>query len=71
MEREDERYLPIRCGFLSTHPGGYTGCGAAIRNMDQRASLARIKAPTLVVVGKRDLATTPAPASRASSRTPT
>jgi 3-oxoadipate enol-lactonase/4-carboxymuconolactone decarboxylase len=27
--------------------------------MDQRASLSRIKAPTLVVVGKRDLATTP------------
>ena len=59
MEREDERYLTIRRGFLSTDPGGYTGCGAAIRDMDQRSSLAKIKAPTLVVVGKRDLATTP------------
>ncbi len=59
MERGDERYLTVRRGFLSTDPGGYIGCGAAIRDMDQRASLSRIKAPTLVVVGKRDLATTP------------
>ena len=59
VERNDERYATVRRGFLSTDPGGYMGCGAAIRDMDQRASLAKIKAPTLVVVGKRDLATTP------------
>jgi 3-oxoadipate enol-lactonase / 4-carboxymuconolactone decarboxylase len=59
VERNDERYVTIRRTFLATDPGGYIGCGAAIRDMDQRGSLGRIKSPTLVVAGKRDLATTP------------
>lgn len=59
MERNDERYVTVRSGFLATDPAGYMGCGAAIRDMDQRESLKKIKAPTLVVAGKRDLATTP------------
>lgn len=36
MARDGECYLTIRRGFLSTDPGGDNGCGAAIRDMDQR-----------------------------------
>lgn len=46
--------------LLAVDPAGYMGCCAAIRDMDQRDSLARITAPTLVVTGTRDQATPPA-----------
>ncbi len=39
---------------------GYIGCCAAIRDMDQRRSIRAIQAPTLVLVGANDPATTPA-----------
>jgi 3-oxoadipate enol-lactonase len=35
-------------------PAGYTACCAAIRDMDQREAVARIKAPTLVIYGESD-----------------
>jgi 3-oxoadipate enol-lactonase len=38
---------------------GYAGACAAVRDMDQRESLARIAAPTLVVTGGKDGATPP------------
>jgi 3-oxoadipate enol-lactonase len=38
---------------------GYLGCCAAIRDMDQRADLAKISAPTLVLAGADDAATPP------------
>ena len=37
---------------------GYVGCGEAIRAMDHRALLPKINAPTLVIAGKHDPATT-------------
>jgi 3-oxoadipate enol-lactonase len=37
-----------------TPPEGYAGCCAAIRDMDQREAVARIKAPTLVIYGGSD-----------------
>ena len=40
---------------LATSPIGYAGCCAAIRDMDHRADLARITAPTLVIAGERDV----------------
>lgn len=40
-------------------PGGYAGCCEAIGGMDQRASLASITAPTLVIAGAEDPATPP------------
>ena len=39
---------------------GYVGCCMAIRDMDQRLSIRAIEAPTLVLVGANDPATTPA-----------
>lgn len=48
----------IKAGILATPSGGYTGCGAAIRDMDQRESIRAITAPTLVMVGELDPSTT-------------
>jgi len=36
---------------------GFTGCALAIRDMDQSSSLAFIKTPTLIVVGRHDFGT--------------
>ena len=44
--------------LLSTPLEGYIGCGEAVRDMDHRAILAKIKAPTLIIAGKQDPATT-------------
>lgn len=51
--------LPIREQFLATSAYGYAQCGLAISRMDQRATLAQIAAPTLVIAGTFDPATTP------------
>ena len=39
----------------ATDPAGYAGCCAAIRDMDQRASLGGVAIPTLVIAGDRDV----------------
>jgi 3-oxoadipate enol-lactonase len=44
--------------FLATKVDGYVGCGEAIRDMDHRPLLSKIIAPTLVIAGKHDPATT-------------
>ena len=44
--------------FLATVIEGYVGCGFAIRDMDHRSLLAKIRMPTLVIAGRRDPATT-------------
>ena len=43
--------------FLKTSAEGYAGCIEAIRDMDHRALLAKISAPTLVIAGPQDPAT--------------
>jgi 3-oxoadipate enol-lactonase len=43
--------------FLATPVEGYLACCAAVRDLDTRDLLARIKAPTLVVAGRHDKAT--------------
>ena len=43
--------------FLKTNAEGYAGCIEAIRDMDHRALLAKITAPTLVIAGRQDPAT--------------
>jgi 3-oxoadipate enol-lactonase len=48
--------------LLRTPVAGYIGCCEALRDMDQRAELARITAPTLVIAGTFDPAPTPAAA---------
>jgi 3-oxoadipate enol-lactonase/4-carboxymuconolactone decarboxylase len=60
VKQADARFASLRRMFLSIDAGGYIGCGAAIRDMDLRAGLPRIKAPTLVVAGTFDQATPPA-----------
>jgi 3-oxoadipate enol-lactonase len=58
-EREPQRVAWVRDMLLAANPVGYAGCCAAIRDMDQRVSIATIAAPTLVIVGEHDPATPP------------
>ena len=44
--------------FVATPVEGYIGCGEAIRDMDHRPLLPTITAPTLVIAGRHDPATT-------------
>jgi len=44
--------------FLATKLDGYIACGEAVRDMDHRAFLPKIKAPTLIIAGRHDPATT-------------
>lgn len=50
---------PIEVGRVreminASNVGGYVGCARAIRDMDQRDVLGKIKTPTIVVVGESD-----------------
>jgi 3-oxoadipate enol-lactonase len=45
--------------FAATPLEGYLGCAAAVRDMDHRELLPRIRAATLVIAGKHDPATPP------------
>jgi 3-oxoadipate enol-lactonase len=49
-----------RAMLQATSLGGYLGCCAALRDADERERLPGIAAPTLVVAGRFDAATTPA-----------
>lgn len=55
----DERYATARRTLLDVDPVGYTGCCAAIRDLDLRPALPGIAAPTLVIGGALDQATPP------------
>jgi 3-oxoadipate enol-lactonase len=45
--------------FAATPLEGYLACAEAVRDMDQRELLPKIKAPALVIAGKHDPATPP------------
>jgi 3-oxoadipate enol-lactonase/4-carboxymuconolactone decarboxylase len=47
----------VRRVLRATDPTGYAGCCAAVRDLNQTALLAAIQAPTLIVVGDRDIST--------------
>lgn len=49
----------VRGELLSTSTAGYVGCCAAIRDMDLRPELAKIKKSCLVIAGHDDQATPP------------
>ena len=49
----------FRAGLERTDPEGYAGCCEAIADMDLRADLPAIAAPTLVIAGADDPATPP------------
>jgi 3-oxoadipate enol-lactonase len=58
-ERDPQAVSRVQEMFAATPLEGYLGCGAAVRDMDHRELLAKIKVPTLVIAGKHDGATTP------------
>jgi 3-oxoadipate enol-lactonase len=58
-EREPEVISSFIAELESTDPAGYAGCCLAIADMDLRADLTSIKAPTLVISGADDPATPP------------
>jgi 3-oxoadipate enol-lactonase/4-carboxymuconolactone decarboxylase len=53
--RNPPQVASARRTLLATPSVGYAGCCAAIRDMDQRADLSRIKVPTLVISGDQDV----------------
>lgn len=57
-ERAPQTIAKMREMFVGTNVEGYVGCGEAIRDMDHRPLLPRIAAPTLVIAGRHDPATT-------------
>jgi 3-oxoadipate enol-lactonase len=57
LERSPEAVAPIKAMFAATALDGYIACGEAVRDMDHRELLSKIKAPTLVIAGKHDPAT--------------
>ncbi len=57
----DKTAVAAMKGMIEATPAaGYIACCAAVRDMDLRADVARIIAPTLVIAGTQDLATPPA-----------
>lgn len=56
--------------LLQLSPEGYVACCAAVRDMDQRESIARITAPTMVIAGTHDAATPPAAGQFIAQRIP-
>jgi len=56
--------------FLTTPLEGYVGCCEAVRDMDHREILKEIAAPTLVIAGRHDPATTVENAEFIRSRIP-
>jgi 3-oxoadipate enol-lactonase/4-carboxymuconolactone decarboxylase len=57
LTRGDSYAQSVRSVILGTDPIGYAGCCAALRDMDHSRLLGRIRVPTLVIVGDRDVAT--------------
>ena len=43
--------------LLGTNPIGYAGCCSVLRDVDHRPDLRRIKVPTLVIAGNKDIST--------------
>jgi 3-oxoadipate enol-lactonase/4-carboxymuconolactone decarboxylase len=57
IAKKSPELASTRRTFLSTNPVGYGGCCAAIRDMNNIPSLGKIRTPTLIVFGDRDLST--------------
>ena len=69
-ERAPQTVGRVREMFAATPLEGYLACGAAVRDMDHRDLLPKIKAPTLVIAGKHDPATPPEANEYIKSRIP-
>ncbi|VCU68464.1 3-oxoadipate enol-lactonase 2 [Pigmentiphaga humi] len=70
VQRNSIAFQRVRNTFLQVSAVGYTGCCAAIRDMDVADSLHRIGVPTLVLTGARDVSTPPAAGELIASRIP-
>jgi 3-oxoadipate enol-lactonase len=57
LETESPIIGTVRAMLLGTHPQGYAGCYAAVRDMDMRRTVALIRCPTLVIAGQYDTVT--------------
>jgi 3-oxoadipate enol-lactonase len=55
-----ERFAAMRAALLRVSAEGYAGCCEALAEMDLRAELGSVLAPTLVIAGAEDPATPPA-----------
>lgn len=62
VERPTPMISQLRATFEAMSADAYAASCAAVRDMDQRRSLHRIHAPTLVIAGAEDRVTTPADA---------
>jgi 3-oxoadipate enol-lactonase len=58
-ERDPQAIAGMQAMFAATPLEGYIACGEAVRDMDHRELLPRIKVPVLVIIGRHDPATTP------------
>jgi 3-oxoadipate enol-lactonase len=56
-ERSPQVVAWVQGMFAATPLEGYIACGKAVRDMDHRELLPKIRAPTLVIAGKHDPAT--------------
>lgn len=56
-ERAPQAVARVRAMILATPAQGYAGCCRAIRDMDLRAAIGQITAPTRIIVGDKDPAT--------------
>jgi 3-oxoadipate enol-lactonase len=62
IKKSPESVEATRQMLLHTPPDGYLATCAALREMDQRETVARVSVPTLVIAGAKDAVTTPADA---------
>lgn len=69
-EVEPQAVQGVRAMLLASPPEGYIASCAAVRDMDQRALLARIQSPTLVLCGTHDPATPPEHSRLIAERVP-
>jgi 3-oxoadipate enol-lactonase len=69
-ERSPDTVSDMKYMLLQTSQDGYIASGEAVRDMDHRELLKDIKAPTLIIAGRQDMATTVEAAEYIRSRVP-
>jgi 3-oxoadipate enol-lactonase len=69
-EREPQVTANLKAMLVASPVEGYLACCEALRTLDQRALLPKIKSPTLVIAGRHDNATPIAAGELIRSRIP-
>lgn len=57
ISRGDVYANSVKSVFLGTDPVGYSGCCAALRDVDNRTTLSKIRTRVLVIAGDKDVST--------------